>query len=242
MFKEKKLIAFIFGIIAAYIIWTLISKSFNSSILFPSILEVLKSLVKIFETESFYKDLLTSILRVFLTFLIAIILASVLGVISGLNSFVNYFLMPFISAGRTMPLLPLILIAVIWFTPSFVPVFVGFLMIFPIIYEGVVSGIHQVDKKLIEMSLSYNVSVKNKIKDLYIPSVMPYFFNSISVSMGITWKSVLAAEILALPALGIGTKLYESHLYLNTAELFAYAIIAIFFNAVFEILIKIKSV
>ncbi|MBW5409476.1 ABC transporter permease, partial [Brachyspira hampsonii] len=76
--------------------------------------------------------------------------------------------------------------------------------------------------------------------DLYIPYIKPYIFTGISQSMGITWKSILAAEILALPAFGIGTKLYESHLYLDSVSLFAYCLIAIIFNAVFEIIIRIN--
>ena len=59
--------------------------------------------------------------------------------------------------------------------------------------------------------------------------------------MGITWKSILAAEILAMPSLGIGTKLYESHLYLDTIGLFAYCLIAVIFNGIFEIIIRLNN-
>lgn len=113
------------------------------------------------------------------------------------------------------------------------------LVIFPMIYDAITNGIINVDKNLIEMSLSYNVSLKNQIINLYIPYIKPYVLTALSQSMGITWKSILAAEILALPSFGIGSRLYESHLYLDTVSLFAYSLIAVIFNAVLEIIIRI---
>lgn len=237
----KKIIAFIIGMTVCVIIWSIIAVCFNSSVIFPSIPDILSSFYNIAITKDFYINLLASMARVFMTFVISVAGASILGVLGGLIPFFNYFLMPFVSVVRTIPLLPLILIALIWFNSDLVPVFVGLLIIFPIIYESIVEAILGIDKRLIEMSLNYNVGIKDRITGLYLPSIIPYFFTAISQSMGTTWKSVLAAEILSLPTLGIGGKLYEMHLYLDTASLFAYCLIAIFINGTFEILIKIRG-
>lgn len=239
--KRINILAFLLGIVFSIILWSIVAKIFNSQIIFPSVYNILSSLYNIIVDKNFYSNFLASIIRVFITFSIAIILGIALGVLSGLVSFFNYFFMPIVSFIRTIPLLPLILIAVVWFNSSLGPIFVSLLMIFPIIYDAILYGILNVDKKLIEMSVNYNVSIKNKILHLYIPSIIPYFFTSVSQSMGVTWKSVLAAEILALPVLGIGTKLYETHLYLDTGSLFAYCLVAVIINAIFEILIRARK-
>ncbi|WP_240516510.1 ABC transporter permease subunit [Brachyspira sp. G79] len=220
-------------------LWCFISIKINSEIIFPNIFTIIKKLGDIVLEKSFYKDLMYSIARVFAAFIFSFFSAFLFGVLSGIFLSLRYILMPIINFIRTIPTVPLILVAVIWFDNNTVPIFVSMLVIFPIIYDAINNGIMNVDKNLIEMSLSYNVSLKNQIISLYIPSIKPYVLTALSQSMGITWKSILAAEILALPSFGIGSRLYESHLYLDTVSLFAYSLIAVIFNAVFEIIIRI---
>ncbi|MEI0564737.1 ABC transporter permease [Brachyspira pulli] len=239
--KNKNIIYFILGIIIFILLWFFISLKINSEIVFPNILTIIKKLIEIILEKSFYKDLFLSLIRVFITFILSFLLAIIFGILSGIFSSIRYMLMPIINFIRTIPTIPLILVAIIWFDNNTVPIFVSMLVIFPIMYDAVVNGIINVDKNLIEMSLSYNVSLKNQIISLYIPSIKPYILTAVSQSMGITWKSILAAEILALPSLGIGSKLYESHLYLDTVSLFAYCLIAVIFNGIFEIIIRLKS-
>ena len=212
----KNIIYFIFGIIIFILLWYFVSIKINSEIIFPNISKIIQKLIEIVLDKSFYQDLFSSMLRVLIAFILSFLFALILGILSGIFLSVKYILMPIINFIRTIPTIPLILVAVIWFDNNTVPIFVSMLVIFPIIYDAVSNGITNVDKKLIEMSLSYNVSLKTQIINLYIPYIKPYILTAVSQSMGITWKSILAAEILALPSLGIGSRLYESHLYLDS--------------------------
>ncbi|MEI0699786.1 ABC transporter permease subunit [Brachyspira intermedia] len=238
--KNKKLIYLILGVIIFISLWYFTALKINSEIVFPNIPNILKKFAEIISEKSFYKDLSSSLIRVLITFALSFLLAFIIGISAGIFSPIRYILIPIINFIRTIPTIPLILVAIIWFDNNTVPIFVSMLVIFPIMYDSITNGIINVDKKLIEMSMSYNVSLKTQIINLYIPYIKPYIFTGISQSMGITWKSILAAEILALPAFGIGTKLYESHLYLDSVSLFAYCLIAIIFNGIFEIIIRIN--
>ena len=239
--KNKKLIYLILGVIIFISLWYFTALKINSEIVFPNIPNILKKFAEIISEKSFYKDLLSSLFRVLITFVLSFLSALIIGISAGIFMPIRYTLIPIINFIRTIPTIPLILVAIIWFDNNTVPIFVSMLVIFPIMYDSIINGIINVDKKLIEMSASYNVSLKTQIINLYIPYIKPYIFTGISQSMGITWKSILAAEILALPALGIGTKLYESHLYLDSVSLFAYCLIAIIFNGIFEIIIRINN-
>ncbi|MEI0493196.1 ABC transporter permease subunit [Brachyspira intermedia] len=238
--KNKKLIYLILGVIIFISLWYFTALKINSEIVFPNIPNILKKFAEIISEKSFYKDLSSSLIRVLITFALSFLLAFIIGISAGIFSPIIYILIPIINFIRTIPTIPLILVAIIWFNNNTVPIFVSMLVILPIMYDSITNGIINVDKKLIEMSMSYNVSLKTQIINLYIPYIKPYIFTGISQSMGITWKSILAAEILALPAFGIGTKLYESHLYLDSVSLFAYCLIAIIFNGIFEIIIRIN--
>lgn len=238
--KNKKLIYVILGVIIFISLWYFTALKVNSEIVFPNIPNILKKFAEIISEQSFYKDLSSSLIRVLITFTLSFLLAFIVGISAGIFPPIRYILIPIINFIRTIPTIPLILVAIIWFDNNTVPIFVSMLVIFPIMYDSITNGIINVDQKLIEMSISYNVSLKTQIINLYIPYIKPYIFTGISQSMGITWKSILAAEILALPSFGIGTKLYESHLYLDSVSLFAYCLIAIIFNGIFEILIRIN--
>ena len=239
--KDKKIIYFIIGIIIFIIIWQLIYIKINSEIIFPNIKSIILKLIEIISDNTFYKDLLSSILRVLTTFILSFLLALILGILSGIFLRLRYILIPIINFIKSIPTIPLILVAIIWFDNNTVPIFVSFLIIFPIMYDSITNGIINIDKNLIEMSMLYNVSFKTQIINLYIPSIKEYILISISQSMGITWKSILSAEILSLPTFGIGTKLYESHLYLDSISLFSYCLIAIIFNGIFEIIIRFNN-
>lgn len=238
--KNKKLIYLILGVIIFISLWYFTALKVNSEIVFPNIPNILKKFAEIISEQSFYKDLSSSLIRVLITFTLSFLLAFIVGISAGIFPPIRYILIPIINFIRTIPTIPLILVAIIWFDNNTVPIFVSMLVIFPIMYDSITNGIINVDQKLIEMSISYNVSLKTQIINLYIPYIKPYIFTGISQSMGITWKSILAAEILALPSFGIGTKLYESHLYLDSVSLFAYCLIAIIFNGIFEIIIRIN--
>ncbi len=66
----------------------------------------------------------------------------------------------------------IIILALIWLNNNKVPMFVGFIMVFPILYETVLNGILDIDYKIIDMAKLYKVSKTTLIKDIYIPSVL----------------------------------------------------------------------
>ena len=57
---------------------------------------------------------------------------------------------------------------------------------------------------------------------LYIPSSAPEIAAGLATSLGLAWKSGVAAEVLCMPKNSIGRYVYESKLYLETPDLFAW--------------------
>ena len=105
-------------------------------------------------------------------------------------------------------------------------------------YENVMMGIRSIDKKLVEVSIVYKINKLSYIKKVIIPSLKPFVFSAIVSSFGIGWKSCIAAEVIARPHFGIGTKLYDSKVYLETPSLFAYTFVVIILSYMFEKIIK----
>jgi NitT/TauT family transport system permease protein len=72
------------------------------------------------------------------------------------------------------------------------------------------------------------------LRRVWIPSVMPHFLSACRTSLGLAWKSGIAAEVLTVPAVSIGKMLYESKLYLETVDLFAWTVVIIVCSLVIE--------
>ena len=104
-------------------------------------------------------------------------------------------------------------------------------------YTNIQKGIDQTNTHLLEMANLYQVTRFDKIRYIYIPEVLPFFHSGCSISLGLCFKSGIAAEVIGLPTYSIGTQLYEAKLYLLTKELFAWTFIIIFISMLFETLI-----
>ena len=62
---------------------------------------------------------------------------------------------------------------------------------------------------------------------MYLPSCAPYLVSACRAALGLGWKAGIAAEILTVPQSSIGRMLYESKLYLETTDLFAWTLVVI---------------
>ncbi len=74
---------------------------------------------------------------------------------------------------------------------------------------------------------------------IYLPSMLPYVGNAVSTGLGLTWKSVVAAEILSMPSKGMGTSMQAAQFQLDTPLLFAWTLLIVALSAVFEGLVAL---
>lgn len=125
-----------------------------------------------------------------------------------------------------------------WFKDTNVPIFVAFLMCFPIIWTSTVSGIKSTDIKLLQMCKIYNIKKIRIIKSVYFYSALPYIKAAMISALGIGWKVTSAAEVLSLPKYSIGGFLYDSKVYLEIPDLFAWTVIIILLSNIFEMILK----
>ncbi len=220
-------------------IWAFASYRVGYDFILPSPLSVLKKLFQIITEKGFFVTVALSLLRVLSGF--------ILGALAGLTgAFLSYlllalkvFLAPLIRIVRATPVASFILIAVLWIPSGSVPVFIAFLMVFPIVYSNVLTGLENVDVRLLETAEAYRFSMRKKITLLYLPSALPYFISAALTSLGLAWKSSVAAEVLCVTKNSVGEKLYLSNLYLESAELLAWTVTVVLLSVGMEALVKL---
>lgn len=226
------------------ILWHILAKMINREIYLPTPFNTIIALKKLMITTDFAISILNTLLRVFIGILISFILGITLGFFSAFNTLFKDMINPLVIVIRSTPVMAVIIIFLSWFKSYYVPIIICFLMCFPIIWTSVIEGVYNVDKNLLKMAKVYNVNKYNIFKKIYVPSIIPYITSSIIATLGLGWKVSVAAEVICQPKYGIGTRLYESKIYMESEELFAWTIVVIvlsfLFEYVFKYIIKIK--
>lgn len=118
-------------------------------------------------------------------------------------------------------------LALIWVTSRNLSVLISFLITLPVVYSGMLEGIENLDPGLTEMARLFRVPAVRRFTGVYLSQLLPYFRNAARLSIGLSWKSGTAAELIGIPGGSIGEKLYSAKIYLETADLFAWTIAVI---------------
>ena len=214
--------------------WKILSLHFNSDFILPSPEKTLITTLNLFGNSHFLSIVASTILRGVVGFVISVILGIGLGVIAGINSNFNAFLRPMLVTIRSIPVIALILLALIWLSPGSVPVFIALLTMFPFICTNVIDGIKSVDKDLVDMANFYRVGRNKIIRELYIPAIMPFIISGASSAMGIGWRAIITGEVLSQPKYGIGTLMQGAQTFLNVDAVIAWTILAVIISYGFE--------
>lgn len=107
-------------------------------------------------------------------------------------------------------------------------------MVLPIVYTNLLDGIRSVDKKMLEMADVFGMTFPRRMKYIWLPAVKPFLISGCRISLGLAWKSGVAAELIGIPDGSVGEALYYSKLFLDTADLFAWTVVIVLLSVVFE--------
>lgn len=232
--NKNKLLIILFWIF----VWEILSLIIAQEIYLPSPHAAFSSLMNLLISKDTYITIYYSTYRTLAGFFLSCIFGMFLGIISGIHKPVYNLLNPLIIIIRTIPVMSIIIIAIMWFKDTNVPIFVAFLMCFPIIWTNTVSGILSTDVKLLQMCEVYKIKKSRIISSVYFYSSLPYIKAGMISALGIGWKVTSAAEVLSLPKYSIGRFLYDSKVYLEIPDLFAWTIIIVSLSFLFESLLK----
>ena len=226
------------AVIAFWIgLWAIIAALINKEILIASPLQTVERLFELSRTSRFWVAALSSLARIFIGFAIGTVLGAVFGALSAAIPFLKELVSPVISVMRATPVASFILLALVWIKAVNVPTFIVVLIVFPIIFADVFTGIKAAPGELLEMANSFKVPKIRKIRYIYLQSVLPFFTSGCAAALGLAWKSGIAAEVLSTPKNSVGTMLNEAKIYIETPDLFALTAVVIMLSMLLEFVI-----
>ena len=218
-------------------VWQGVSLAVGSEILVASPARTYGGLLSVLREGGLYGAVLGSLMRICAGFALALALGIALGALSFVVGWVRALLHPVVSVVKATPVASFVILALIWISSKNLSIFISFLMVFPIMYENMLAGLESAGAKLLEMGQVFHLSRMARIRAIYLPAAYPFLLSAARLSLGMCWKSGIAAEVIGQPRQSIGAELNQAKLFFNTPDLFAWTVTIIVVSVVFERLV-----
>lgn len=205
------------------------------SLLLPGPGEVAGRLAALAVESAFWQAAAMSLGRIFAGFALGAVIGTAAAVATAAFAPADWVLTPAVKVVRAVPVASFIVLVLLWApTTGSVPAIVSGLMVLPVLWGNVGKGISQTDPKLLELAEAYRFGRWKTLRLIYVPSVLPYFASGCATALGLAWKAGVAAEVLCLPKLAIGTRLYRAKITMETPDLFAWTVTVVVLSFVLE--------
>ncbi|MBA4218063.1 MAG: ABC transporter permease [Proteobacteria bacterium] len=136
--------------------------------------------------------------RVALGFLCGAVLALAVGTLVGLSRTAEALLDPSFQALRAIPSLAWVPLLLLWLgideAPKITLIAIG--AFFPV-YMGTLSGIRDVDRKLVELARLYGLAGATLARRVLLPAAAPAVLNGLRNGLSLAWMFMVAAELIA---------------------------------------------
>lgn len=210
----------------------------GNELLLPYPATVWTALVRLAGDLSFWETVLATLGRILAGMALGTALGALLAALTFLSPWADRLFSPAIRVVRATPVVSFILLILLWTGRNRVPTVISALMVLPIVWANLSRGLRETDPKLLEMAGAYRFSAAKRVRLIYLPSLRPYFLSAVTTAMGLAWKSGVAAEVLCLPRPSIGTQIYNSKLYLEVPDLFAWTVAVVALSLLLEKLLR----
>ena len=216
------------------IVWEISSLLIGEELFLPSPLRVVLRLWELVPEAGFWAAVFFTLRRILLGFILSLAAAAAAAVLSYAFPLFSVLADPLVKTVRATPVASIVILVLVWVRSRNLSVVISFLMVFPIIYTNLLEGLVSTDRNLLEAASVYRMKLMKKARYIYIPSLKSYIQSAISASLGLAWKSGIAAEVIGLPDGSIGERVYEAKIYLSTPDLFAWTVVIIILAFLFE--------
>ena len=229
----SKIINIIIGIGLLILFWVILSYT-NDNFVFPKIEAIFNAFIDIISNKVILLNSLFSIL-------IYLIISFIISFIYMIKKDSIYLFKPLIIILKSSPLA--IISVYLWISlgANKAPYIITLLMVLPVIIEGFISSLNNIDLMYINQLKTENVSYIKKFFKIYIPLISPYIFMSILQSFGLGIKVMLMGEYICQSNSSLGEIIYNYKQNLDFTHLLALLLLIVIIVCVIELLINLIS-
>ena len=239
--KHIKKALYVFLAIAFwFIVWEAASFliSDNLKLFLPSPIAVLRALSRLVTMLSFWHSVILTLLRIFLGFICGVTAGVIFGILTSSFKLSDIIISPAMRVVRAVPVVSFIILAYLFISVNYLPVFICFLMVMPLIWQTVHDEITNFDKDLTEMAKVFKIGGLKNLCFIKLTTISDEIISSMINGIGLAWKSGVASEVLCAPAISIGRNLYRAKGNISYDEVYAITLTIVILSIIIETLIK----
>ena len=233
---------FLKGVLAALFwicVWYIAAALIDREIFLPFPHTVAARFLTLCKESEFWLTAAVSLWRILKGFVFGVILGFLTALFTHYVPFARSVISPALKTIRAVPVVSFILLAFLWLDNDTIPIFIAILMVVPIIWENVTAGLSSIDKNLLEMARVFQLSKKTALLKIIIPSLSPHLYSGAVTSLGLAWKSGIAAEVISYPTIAIGKAMNNAKVTIDTAEVLVWTVVVVLLSVIFENIIKL---
>ncbi|HEX4110433.1 MAG TPA: ABC transporter permease [Solirubrobacteraceae bacterium] len=183
--------------------------------------------------------LLVSLRRVGLGLALGVAIGGSLALLSSLSLVGERLIDPVMHMFRTMPVLALLPLFVVWFgIGEKAKVFiVGWAVVFPI-YINLYAGVRSVDEKLVTAGKVLGLGRWGLIRHVILPGALPQFLTGLRLALGVSWLVLVAAEEINATS-GLGYMITNAQNLSETNVMFVVLIVFSLLGLATDILVRL---
>jgi sulfonate transport system permease protein len=180
--------------------------------LLPAPSAVVGEMAKLAASGELLEHIGVTLRRVFLGFFLGAGIATLLGALTGYSRTAREFLNPLLQSLQNVPSLAWVPLFILWlgiYEASKVSL-IAIGVFFPV-YLNLMSGIQNVDRKLVEVGRVNRLSGWRLVRRVLLPATLPSYLVGLRGGLGLGWMFVLAAEIMGASK-GLGFLLIDGQM------------------------------
>jgi NitT/TauT family transport system permease protein len=201
------------------ILWSFLTfLNFVPSYILPTPYDVLTSFFELLVSGELFIDMVSTIIRITVGFLIAAAVAIPIGIGIGWSKEIETLLNSVIQILRPIPPLAWIPFALLWFGLGLQSeVFIIFIGAFFPILLNTIDGVKGVEKVFIEAAYTLGASERQLLSNVVLPASLPGIFTGLRIGIGIGFMSSIAAEMIAAKS-GLGYLIMKAMRLIDTGD------------------------
>jgi NitT/TauT family transport system permease protein len=202
------------------IIWSILTYGgFVDSLFLPSPGRVFRAGVDLFSELGFTIDILNSVYRVMMGFVVAAVIGVPIGLIMGTFKVAEAFTEPVVGFIRYMPASAFIPLFILWLgigdIEKIAIIFVGSFFQLVLMVAVVAKNVH---KDMLETAYTLGARRFQVIRKVLLPASLPGIVDTLRIIIGWAWTYIIVAELVA-SASGIGYMIISSQRMLRTGNI-----------------------
>jgi sulfonate transport system permease protein len=181
-----------------------------SAFLLPGPFVVMESFFRLAQNGELVRNISSSLTRIVNGFSVSALAALVVAFVCGIYRPFFRAICPTLEFIRHVPPMAMIPMLILWFGIGEVSklAIIVLAAFFPI-FLNTVQGISQCDKRLLEVAQVFGYTRPQRLRYVVLPSALPYVLTGMRLGLGYSWRSLIAAELLAASS-GLGYMILDA--------------------------------